>query len=357
MKTWILDKDHASLTLQDLPAPTLRPGAVLVRMEAAPLLSYTRDYVEGKLPYAYPPGPFTPGTNGVGRVLDVGSGVQHVRVGQRVALNPYWLSAENVAAPAQVLIGLTGISADCGAMQQEFPHGTLREIVDMPATTLVSLEGLDDLPATRLAMLAKFVVPFGGLRRVGVAAGDTVAVNGAGGYFGSAAVLAALAMGAGKVLAVARRAAPLEQLLELGQGRVVPVVLSGDVDADVATMRRLSGGGIDKALDMVGQAGSSDSTLAILRSLRRGGRLALMGSMLVPLPLPYGEMMLNNWELVGNFMYRPGDYLALAALVRSGQLSLDAIDITSFALEDLAAAIDFAAGMQGLQATVMTFGC
>ncbi|EJL87930.1 Zn-dependent alcohol dehydrogenase [Herbaspirillum sp. CF444] len=356
MKTWILDKEAATLTLHDLPAPAVRPGAVLVRMEAVPLLSYTRDYVAGKLPYAYPQGPFTPGTNGIGRVVEVGAGVQHFHAGQRVALNPYWLTGENVAEPAQILIGLTGISADSSGMLAEYPNGTLREIVDMPASTLVPLEGLDDIPAGRLATLAKFIVPFGGLRRVRVAAGDTVAINGAGGYFGSAAVLAALAMGATRVLAVARRASALQGLVELGKGRVVPVVLSGDVEADVAAMRSLSGGGVAAALDMVGQASSADSTLTVLRSLRRGGRLAVMGSMLVPLPLPYGEMMLNNWELVGNFMYRPDDYRALTALVESGQLSLDAVDLRSFALEDIEAAIDHAAGMQGLQATVVHMG-
>jgi alcohol dehydrogenase len=90
--------------------------------------------------------------------------------------------------------------------------------------------------------------------------------------------------------------------------------------------------------------------------LRRGGRLVLMGSMEVPLPIPYGEFMRNNWELIGNFMYRPADYLALVALVGSGQLPLDALELKAFAFTDLEAAIDDAGRREGLQGTVVRFG-
>ena len=355
MKAWMFNQAELSLTLQDLAQPALRPGAALVRMEAAPLLSYTGDYLQGKLPYAYPPGPFTPGTNGIGRIVAVGDGVQHFRPGQRVALNPYWIADEAVQEPAQILIGLTGISHDSGGMLAAFPHGTLREVVDMPASTLLPLEGLDHLPAERLAVLAKFVVPFGGLRRGRLAAGETVAINGAGGYFGSAAVIAALAMGAGKVLAIGRRAASLQRLVELGQGRVLPIVLSGDVVADAAAIREAAAGGVDLAFDMVGQAVDADSTLAVLNSLRRRGRLVLMGSMQVPLPVPYGAMLLNSWELIGHFMYTPEDYLALLSLVRSGLLSLDTVDVKTFEFSALKTAVDHAAQMAGLQSTVVLF--
>jgi alcohol dehydrogenase len=57
------------------------------------------------------------------------------------------------------------------------------------------------------------------------------------------------------------------------------------------------------ALDMVGAACDPNMTLATLRSLSREGRLVLMGSMTVPLPIPYTEVMLNSWEIIGPFMY------------------------------------------------------
>lgn len=353
MKAWMLDEPGKPLALRDVAQPQPRRSAVLVRMEAVPLLSYTRDYVEGKLPYAYPPGPFSPGTNGVGRIVAVGEGVVAFRVGQRVAVNPYWVADETVREPAQALLGLTAVSADSGALLAEFPHGTLREMAEFPASTLIALDGLEDIETARLAVLAKFAVPFGGLRRGRLAAGETVVVNGASGYFGSAAVLAALTLGASQVVALGRRLEPLQALAEQGRGRVVPVVLTGDAAQDVKAIRDASGGGADLAFDMVGQATDANATLAALRSLRRGGRLVLMGSMRVDLPIPYSEMLLNNWELIGHFMYTRADYLALVSLVTSGQIALDAVELKSYPFAELEAAIDAAGRMSGLQCTVM----
>jgi alcohol dehydrogenase len=348
MKAWMLDQPGQPLALRDVPQPAARRGALLVGVEAVPLLSYTRQYVEGKLPYGYPPGPFSPGTNGIGRVLAIGEGVYGYRVGQRVALSPYWVADEALREPAQALLGLTAISADSAPMLADFPNGTLREAVEFPASTVFALDGLDDVPSARLAALGKLVVPFGGLRRGRLAAGEVVVVNGAAGAFGSAAVLDALALGASRVVALGRRAAALAPLTELGGGRVVTVVLSGDTLGDSEAIRHAAGGGADLAFDMVGHATDPNATLAALRSLRRNGRMVLMGSMEVDLPISYREMLINNWELMGHFMYSGADYRALIALVQSGQLPLDAIGVERYAFDALEAAIDAAEKAQGL---------
>lgn len=347
MQAWMLDRPGQPLALRDVPQPEPRRGALLVAVEAVPLLSYTRQYLEGKLPYGYPPGPFSPGTNGIGRVLAAGEGVYGYRPGQRVALSPYWVADEALREPAQALLGLTAISPDSAPMLADFPHGTLREAVELPASTVFPLDGLDDVPSARLAALGKLVVPFGGLRRGRLAAGETVVVNGAAGAFGSAAVLDALALGASRVVAVGRRAAALEPLAALG-ARVATIALSGDGARDCDAIRAAAGGGADLAFDMVGHATDPGATLATLRSLRRNGRMVLMGSMEVDLPITYREMLINNWELMGHFMYSGADYRALIALVRSGQLPLDAIEIERYAFDALEAAIDAAADAQGL---------
>lgn len=356
MKAWMLDEPGRPLALRDVPTPSPRRGAALVRMEAVPLLSYTRSYVEGKLPYTYPPGPFSPGTNGIGRIEAVGEGVHAFEPGQRVLVSPYWVSDEAVPEPPQALLGLTAVGAGGTGLLQAFPHGTWRELAEFPAATLVPLAGLGAHAPERLAVLAKFAVPFGGLRRGSLTAGETVAVNGAGGAFGSAAVLDALALGACRVVAIARNVQRLARIVELGGSRVVPVSLSGDVERDAAAIRDAAQGGIDLAFDMVGQARDANSTLATLMSLRRGGRLVLMGSMQVPLPVPYGEMLRNNWALIGHFMYTRADYLALVALAASGQLPLDAVDVRVFAFGDMEAAIDAASDAGALESVVVSAG-
>jgi alcohol dehydrogenase len=134
---------------------------------------------------------------------------------------------------------------------------------------------------------------------------------------------------------------------------VLPVVLTGDAAQDTAAIRAASGGGVDLGFDMVGHATDANATLAALRSLRRGGRLVLMGSMQVDLPITYQEMLLNNWELIGHFMYTRADYLALVSLVASGQIPLEAVELKSYPFAELETAIDAAGRMSGLQCTVV----
>jgi alcohol dehydrogenase len=67
MKAWQLDRLGGTLSFKNIPMPEPRPGTVLVKIETSSLMSYMKDYVEGKLPIYNPPkGAFTPGGNGVG---------------------------------------------------------------------------------------------------------------------------------------------------------------------------------------------------------------------------------------------------------------------------------------------------
>ena len=68
--------------------PTVRPGGILMRIEASVLMTYMKAYVEGRLSvYNVPKTEFTPGGNGVGIVTAVGKNVWHVKPGQRVVIS------------------------------------------------------------------------------------------------------------------------------------------------------------------------------------------------------------------------------------------------------------------------------
>ena len=354
MRAWRLEYPGGALALQRVSKPEPLGGSALVRMSAAPLLSYTKAYVAGDLPYAYPRGPFTIGTNGVGVVEAVGDGVYHVRPGDRVLVHPYLTADAPVREPTRILIGLTGISPDSAPMLAAWPNGTLCEYAVMPSSTVVPALALDEMPVERLATLGKFAVPLGGLMRGRLSVAETLVVHGASGYFGSAAVLLGLALGAARIVAVARNGAALDRLAQLGAGRIVPVVLSGELNADAQAIRRASDGGADLVFDQVGRATDNNGTMAALRSLRRGGRLVLMGSTTTPLELDYNEIMSNEWEIVGNFMYARETYSKLVSLVHAGLLDLTSVRLRTFSFEDLRAAMNAAATMSGLDCTVLS---
>ena len=362
MKAWRVYGPGGRVALEDLEVPHAKPGGVVVRMEAAPVLSYMRQVLDGSLGYAMPAQPFVPGTNGIGIVETVGAAVYHLRSGDRVILNPHYAVDERTANPAQLLIGLTAMRSSRAAamppeplaLQRDWPDGVFAEYAQLPAACMTRLAALDEMPAERLATLAKFVVPYGGFLRGAFEPGEIAIVNGASGYFGSAGVLVALAMGAAAVVAAGRDSAALEAVAKAGGERVRPVALSGDAAADTKALRDAAGGAAAFALDIVGRANNSASTLATLRALRRGGRLVLMGSMTEPLPLTVGEMLSNDWSVTGNFMYPKDAPARLAAMVASGTLRLEPVTVQRFALAALPAAMDAAARMRALDATILT---
>jgi alcohol dehydrogenase len=104
---------------------------------------------------------------------------------------------------------------------------------------------------------------------------------------------------------------------------------------------------------MVGNARDPNLTLASLRGLAPGGRLVLMGSMAVPLPIPYTEVMLNSWEIIGQFMYPRIAYAQLLTLMGSGLLAADAIDAIEFPFAEVPEAIDAAARASSSECVVI----
>ena len=351
--------------LDEVETPQPAAAGVIVRVEAAMVLSYMGKVLDGSLGYALPPSPFVPGTNAVGIVEQAGSSVLHLRKGERVFLSPHLVADERAADPAQILIGLTatgtsrfdGVQSASTTLQSLWRDGVFTEMAHWPAATLTSLAGLSDLPPERALGIAKLVVPYGGLLRGRLQPGETLIVNGASGYFGAAGVVVGLAMGASRVLAAGRDQAVLERLAGRLGPRVVPVVLGGGPQADVEALLAAAGGRVDLALDLLGQATSTDTTLAALRALRRGGRLVLMGSARVPVPLAFGEMLSNDWEVIGAFMYPKDAPARLVRLVEAKLLDLGAIDIKRYAFADLPKAIEGAAAMRGLDMTaVVTSG-
>jgi alcohol dehydrogenase len=257
--------------------------------------------------------------------------------------------------PAQILVGLTrmGETDATRLLQQRWRDGAFTEIAQWPAACATQLLGLEPWSATELLGLAKLVVPYGGLKRAKLAGGQTIIINGATGYFGSGAVMTALALGAGRVVAVGRNADALAALSAAFGARVVPAVVSGSAEQDPAIIRAAAGGAAHVALDLLGNATSTSTTLSCLRALARGGRLVLMGSATVPLEISFRELLANDWEVVGQFMYERTAPAELAALVALGLLDLRKIRVAAFALAQLPDAIAAASRMQGLDLTAV----
>ncbi|RPJ84720.1 MAG: quinone oxidoreductase [Acidobacteria bacterium] len=93
------------IKLHESPSPAPGPGQALLQITAAGVNFMDIGGVNGM--YQLEPLPFTPGVEGAGRIVALGEGVDHLRVGGRVGwffvLRSY---AEQIAAPIDALVPL-----------------------------------------------------------------------------------------------------------------------------------------------------------------------------------------------------------------------------------------------------------
>jgi alcohol dehydrogenase len=100
---------------------------------------------------------------------------------------------------------LTALTQPCGA-QPAGARGTF---------TAAGSARQPDIGSDQLAAISRYTIPYGGLPRSRPTAGETLVVTGASGAYGSHAVLVALAMGAGPVVAAGRSRAALDALVNV----------------------------------------------------------------------------------------------------------------------------------------------
>ena len=360
-KAWRLHARN-DLRLDEVETPAPTANGVIVRIEAAMVLSYMGKVLDGTLGYAMPPAPFVPGTNAVGTVEAVGAAVLHLRPGDRVFLSPHLVADERVRDPAQILIGLTatgtsrfdGVPPPSLALQSLWRDGVFAEKAHWPAAAVTPLRGLERLSAERLLGLAKLVVPYGGWLRGRLAAGDGVIVNGASGYFGSAGVMMALAMGASHVVAAGRDKAALEALAARLGPRVVPAVLAGEAEEGRgdAPRRRWRPGRYRARSPRAGELDRDHPRLAPGAAPRRAARHHGKRRP-CRCRFPSASCLANDWEVIGAFMYPKDAPSWLVRLAASGLLDLEPIRINRFAFAELPRAIEAAASMRGLDMTAI----
>jgi NADPH:quinone reductase len=247
------------LELADIPQPTTGPGEALVRVKAAALNFFDLLIIAGKY-QVKPPFPFSPASEFAGIVESVGAGVIDVAVGDRV-------------------LGSTG-------------HGTAREYIAVPAKQLVKIpEKLDFERAAGLTVT--YGTTLYALReRAQLKSGETLAVLGASGGVGLAAIEIGKIMGA-RVIACASSAEKLDFARSHGADETVNYA-SEDLRG---ALKRLGGErGIDVVYDPVGGPYAEPA----VRSLGWEGRYLVIGFAAGEIPkLPLNLVLLKSCDIRG----------------------------------------------------------
>lgn len=349
MKAWYKEALDKPLRCADRPDPEARPGSVVVDVLSVHVPGYLTAMMDSTdIPL---PVPLVLGAGGIGVVRTVGEDVYGLSAGDVVALDSM-VENDDADNPQDVLMGLGEIGGrgvmteGVKAMREQWRDGTMAQQAVLPRSAVTRLPGAEHYANHgRLAFLTWLGIAGEGVVQSGQKPGDIVAVLGATGQMGGAAVLVALARGASRVIAVGRNEAALSRLSRL-DARVTTVKLSGDVTADA--MHIGADGAPHVVVDAMGGADNANAVLSGLQSLRDEGTLVLMGGVRLDVPIPYGEVLRRRLTIRGSRMYRPDTILSIWRMIQSGLIDLSKVEMHEVGIDDPAGAVSTAAKSSGL---------
>ena len=281
------------------PAPG--PGDALVRVRACSL-NYHDVFTRKGMPGIKVPMPIIVGIDVAGDVVEVGSGVEGFKAGDRVLVDPI----------ERVKGGLLGETMD----------GGLAELVRLPAHMLIRLD-----PAVDYADAAALPVAYGTAYRMmvtrgGIKAGEKVLILGASGGVGTCCVQLAKQAGA-TVIACASSDEKLDRLKALGADFGINYANSDWVkeSQNLFGKARVFGGesgGVDVVVNFTG----GDTWTKSLRVLCKDGRLLTCGATAGYDPK---EDIRFIWtfelNIIGSNGWSREDISALLDLVKAGKLT------------------------------------
>jgi alcohol dehydrogenase len=293
--------------------------------------------------------PFLPMTiahDGAGEVVEVGSDVDNVGVGDRAVVMcsitcgfcRFCRSDRQHLCVRHRVMGVIAKWGEGGpAHLLRYKDGLWAEYCRGPATNLVRLRPEDDV--NEMCKVSQMTVGYRALKRARLHSGETIIVNGASGITGFGTVLSALAMGAARVIAVARNPVRLERVRAIDPRRVSTVSLERG-DSITNTVREVTNGqGANVLADVV--PSGVHTTIECIKSLEGGGRVALIGANPEPLNLPVRYLMIRSIELTSVTGRHYNDFPEVLELARRGVIDTRHVTTRHFPLDAINEALDY----------------
>lgn len=278
MKAAVLHTFGPNLSVEERPRPVPGPDDVLLAVEVCGVCHSDLHVAEGDQPAlkGVTKPDLIPGHEVVGRVVEVGTNVTHLAVGDRVGVawnfstcgqcEPCREGLENLCRKAVI----TGVMVDGG--YADFMVARASHAIPIPAN-LTSEEAAP--------LFCAGLTVYRALRRAGVAAGQRVAIFGVGGL-GHLAVQIARAWGA-EVIALDLDPAKLALATQLGAAQALNAASAEDIKA----LRKA--GGVHVAVVTSAARAAYDTAVKLLRP---DGVLSIVG-------LPAEQLAFNALTLVG----------------------------------------------------------
>ncbi|TIT23732.1 MAG: NAD(P)-dependent alcohol dehydrogenase [Mesorhizobium sp.] len=321
VRALVLERQH-ELKLREIDLPqTVGAGEVRIKIHTVGICgSDVHYYTHGRIGPFVVEAPMVLGHEAAGTVVETGEGVEHLKVGDRVCMEPGIPNPNSRASR----LGLYNIDPAVRFWATPPIHGVLTPYVVHPANYTFKLP--DDVSFAEGAMVEPFAVGMQAAAKAKITPGDTAVVIGAG-PIGTMVAIAALAGGCARAI-VADFAQPKLDIASGYQG-VIPVNIR-DKNLAAEVKRLTDGWGADVVFEC---SGSSKAWETLLDLPRPGGAVVVVGLPVAPVTLDIATASTKEVRIETVFRYAH-QYERAIALMGSGRVDLKPLISATFPFED-----------------------
>jgi threonine dehydrogenase-like Zn-dependent dehydrogenase len=323
--------DVNDIHLDEVPTPRAVTNAAVIRITTTTICGTDVHILKGEYPVRKG---LIVGHEPVGVITELGAGVTGYEIGQRVLIGA-------ITPCGQCRACLSGHSSQCGHGNDcealggwrfgNTINGSQAEYLLVPNAQANLAPIPDELTDEQVVLLADIAsTGISGAESGNVKLGDKVAVF-AQGPIGICASIGARLLGASMVIGVDGDDSRLRMAKQMG----VDVVLDYRKADVVSEIKRLTGGGVDVAIEALGTQETFENALRVLRP---GGTLSSLGVYSGKLAIPYDAFGAGLADYRITTTLCPGGkerMLRLIDMVRCGRLDLRPLITHRFALSEI----------------------
>jgi L-iditol 2-dehydrogenase len=314
---------------KDVPVPVVKENEVLVKVDAVGICgSDVHYYQHGRIGNFVVEGDFILGHECAGEVVEIGTGVTKLAVGDRVALEP----GKTCGKCEFCKEGLYNLCPDVEFFATPPYHGVFTNYVTHPEDMCFKLP--ENVSNVEGALVEPLAVGLHATDQGGVKLGDTVVIYGSG-CIGLVTLLASKAKGASKIIVVDVLENRLKTALRLGATHVIN---PKEVDVIKTVEAITEGKGAHVVIDTAAAEVTVKQTVDVLRA---GGTIVLVG-MTVKDEVPFNFMKLMGKEGTFKTIFRYRNLYPVAInAIASGAINVKDIVSHEFDFENTKEAFDF----------------
>ena len=330
---------NKTFEVREQPTPKAQPGTVVIKNYACGVCGTDVHIYHGESGSAEVHPPVVLGHEYAGVVAEVGAGVEDLKIGDNVTVDP------------NIYCGTCGACRNgkkqlCSHMEAVgvTMDGGFAEYSVVPAAQALRLE--PDVPLEYGAMSEPLACCIHGIDRAEIKVGDTVCVVG-GGAIGLLIVQLARLSGAAKVVLSEPNAVRREKALQLGADLCIDPLMDGSTEQ---LLEFTGGEGADIVIECAGNHAAVESAF---RFAKRGATILLFSvpAVSATYAVPLFDVYQKELTIRGTFV-NPDTHQRAVALINSGRIQIAPIITHTFSLEELPEAIAAQMGAEAIKVIV-----